>query len=161
MIYASAAAAPPASSPLWGDEFEFGKVRAKSIGVARQERNAKGRRVAADQKVWQRVASGPAGASIQLVGSRGAKCGLPRYVGERQVESLDFAIAVSKRREADGEFRIDHRVDDTLPAATSGGESFARPAGPVGIVRRDVDENIGIDEDQTSLRVISMTSSVV
>ena len=160
MTHASALAPPPGSSPLRGDEFEFRKVSAKSAGVAGQKRNFKGRRVAANQKIGQHVAPRSSGASIQFVGLRRAKGGLPRNVGVCQVELLNFAIAVGKRREADGEFRIDHRIEDAL-FAPSRAEGRARPACPVRVVRGDVDEDIRIDEYQISLRVICMTSSVV
>src|SRR5271163_3139760 len=140
---------------------ELRKVSAVAFGVTRQQRNSKHTGVAANQEVGQHVRSHAPGAAIKPEGLHSPK---RRGFGQLrigQVKLREFEVACGLRGESDRELGIDGYVGQQGSTPASRGERFAGPVCPLGAARRDIDEDIGIDERQTSLRVIAMTSSVV
>lgn len=142
------------------DQRQFRKIRAIASRIAREQGCGGHAGVRSDKEVGQRGGPDPAGAPIQSESLRRAEGGGFGYFGQRQIELLDLCVTVRLRFKPDRKFRVDDRVDQQWAAGVGGDDRVTRPIRPCAIAGRDVDQNIRVDEDQSSPRVMRMTSSV-
>src|SRR5271167_1034013 len=142
------------------DKRQFGKIRAIAPRVAREQGCGGHAGVRSDEEVRQRGGPHSAGAPIQSESLRGAEGSGFGYFGERQIELLDLRVTIRLRFKPNRKLRVDDRVDQQWAAGMGGDDRMTRPIRPWAIAGRDVDQNIRVDEDQSSPRVMRMTSSV-
>lgn len=105
------------------------------------------RRMGADVEIRQRRRPRAASAPIGEPGFARQKARLPGQVftleqgrGQKPVEILDTA-------EGDGDLSIDQGVDKELPPSGDPFQSLGRPLAPSRVIRRDVDQDVRIDQN--------------
>src|SRR6202044_1101984 len=138
----------------------LGKIRAIASRVAREQGCARDARVRSDKEVRQRRGPRSTGAPIQSESLRRAEGGGFGYFSQPQIERLDLRVTVRLRFKSNRKLRVNDRVDQQRTASMGGHDRMTRPIRPCAIAGRDVDQDIRVDEDQSSPRVMRMTSSV-
>ena len=133
------------------DQLQFWKVSPVAPRITGQERHARDSGMRADEKIGQDAGLDAAAAPVGNERFSREEQGLARNPKNLETSSLDHGIQRFDGRQGDRKFGIDHVVDRQRPAYRRGVDLRLRPVAPDRVIPEDVENDVGVDEDQSVL----------
>jgi len=154
----------PPSRSLGGQQHELRKIRAIAVCVPGQEAHSCHGRVRANVEIRQGAATRASASTVNLEAFSRQERGLPRQWRSPEQTWRKGLLHLLDSLVRDGDFRVDQRIDVEMPFVRTSFEGHLRPTGPAWIIRRQIDENVRVDQGIGHLRyprVSAMIWSVV